>query len=57
MDGEIPMRGLKGSCHANPEAGQKSELSGQGSGGLYRSLYMDLTLRAFYSGERNSSPL
>ena len=51
------MRGLKGSCHANPEAGQKSELNGQGSGGLYRSNYMVLTLRAFYSGERNSSPL
>jgi len=57
MDGEIPMRGLKGACHANPEKGQKSELNGQGSGGLYRSIYMVLTLRAFYSGERNSSPL
>jgi len=51
------MRGLKGACHANPETGQKSKLNGQGSDGLYRSIYMVLTLRASYSGERNSSPL
>jgi len=57
MGGEIPMRGSKGSFHANPETGQKSKLNGHGSGGLYRSVYMVLTLRAFYSGERNSSPL
>ncbi len=51
MDGGIPMRGLKGSCHANPKAGQKFELNGYDSGGLYGFFIRFLPLELFTAGK------
>jgi hypothetical protein len=51
------MRGFKGSCHTRPKLGQKFRPNDQNSGGLYRLCCMIFAPTAFYSGERNSSPL